>query len=59
MDKFTAWLNRNLKEWQIVGFLIGWVFGHFQHDIALYNWVMNHVDEYQVVEHDSKWNPFD
>ena len=59
MEKFNAFLMKNVKEWQIVGFLFGWIFGHFGHDIALYNWVNKKVDEYHVVEHDSKWNPFD
>lgn len=59
MDKFAAWAKQTIREWQLFGFLLGWIFGHFGHDVALYDWISTQVDSYNVVEHDSKWNPFD
>ena len=43
-----------IKKYQLVGFISGLIFAHFDHHIALYNWIDEQVEQAEVVE-DKKW----
>lgn len=42
-----------IKKYQLVGFIAGLIFAHFDHHIALYNWIDEQVVE--EVSEDRRW----
>ena len=44
-----------IKKYQLVGFIAGLIFAHFDHHIALYDWVSEQVEQAEVVEEKRWW----
>lgn len=43
-------IKQFIREYQLIGLVVGIVIGHFQHHIALYEWINDQMNSYNVVE---------